>query len=181
MAYTTMKVWGSETLTAGDMTTYLTDNIEYLKGVSDGLVFSGAKVDRAGAGNQSIPDASDTDVAFTNEVFDADGWWSSGSTLTVPGAAVPSGSTAIYVQAIMLARFVANGTGGRKVLILRNGSEEDSASFAAISGETTTVQLTSIFTVEDGDTIKMQVRQNSGGNLNMDAARLTVYRIAPTA
>ena len=178
MSYTTPPTFTAGTVLTAANLNILGDDIVYLKGITDGVTFSGYKIDRSGAGSQSIPDATDTDVTFTTEVFDSGGWWSSGATSTVPAGAIPSGYTTVAVMFIALVRFVANGTGGRKILILKNGSEVDSVNYSAISGDTTTVTLTGFTTCVAADTFKMQVRQSSGGALNMDVARLTLVRYA---
>ena len=118
-------------------------------------------------------------MTFTNEVFDAGGWWSSGASATVPAGAIPSGFTNIAVSYTALVRFVSNGTGARKIIVLKNGSEVDSYSTGALSGDTTTVSVTGYTTCAATDTFKVQVRQNSGGALNMDVARIALVRFAP--
>lgn len=182
MPYTPERSWATgDLVSASDLNTYLRDNVDYVKALTDGLTFSGAKVDRAGAGSQSIPNATDTDVTLTNEVFDNGGWWSSGASFTVPASAIPSGFTTIAVQVVCLIRFVSNGTGTRKLLVLKNGVEQDSFGLSALTGETTSVSLVSFFTVVAADTIKLQAYQSSTAALNMDVARLTVVRTAPVS
>lgn len=182
MAYSDPRTWATgDIVTASALNQDLRDNVAYLKGITEGVTFSGTKVTRDGAAAQSIPDATDTDVTFTAESFDAGAWWSSGATVTVPSGAIPSGYTTIAVLLIGIVRFVSNSTGGRKIIFLKNGSEVDSLSVAAQSGEATTVSLTAFATCSAADTFKMQVRQSSTAALNMDVARFTIVRFAPAS
>jgi hypothetical protein len=181
MAYTTPPTFASGAALLAAELNVLGDDIVYLHGVSDGVTFSAVKVDRAGAGSQSIPNSTATNVTWTNEVFDYGSWWSTGATITVPAGAIPAGFTTIALQIIALVRFVSNGTGGRKIIVNKNGSEEDSFAIGALSGDPTTVALTAFFTAVSGDAITVQVFQNSGGALNMDVARISVVRFLPVA
>ena len=58
-----------------------------------------------------------------------------------------------------------------------NGSEVDSLAVSAINGDTTTVQLSGFCEVVAADDITMAVTQSSGGALNMDVARIAIYRL----
>lgn len=167
-------------LAAADLN-LLGDGIVELQGVTEGVPFSGFQIDRAGAGSQSIPNTTNTDVTFTHEILDIGGWWSSGISAAVPAGAIPSGFTVIAVHYIALVRFVSNGTGSRKIIVVQNGSEVNSYALSALSGETTTVPLNGYATCEAGDTFGVQVYQSSGGALNMDVARLTIVRHAPVS
>lgn len=174
------------TFVAGDVLTaaelnQLGDGIVELQAVTEAVPFSGFQIDRAGAGSQSIPNTTDTDVTFTHEILDIGGWWSSGISAVVPAGAVPSGYTTIAVHYIALVRFVSNGTGSRKIIVVQNGSEISSLAVSALSGEQTVVTLTGYVTCEAADTFGVQVYQSSGGSLNMDVARLTIVRHAPVS
>lgn len=179
MAYTTMKVWGSETLTASDMTTYLTNNIEYLYGQVQGLVFSGVNLRRTS--DQTLTTATNTDVTWQSEDLDVGGWWSSGATITVPASAIPTGYTTIAIAVSVALRFATNSSGGRAALLLVNGAEVDNAYVGAASDTVTGVTLVTATTVVAADTIKIQARQNAGVNLAMDVAKVRIYRIGPTS
>ena len=175
-----MKTWTSETLTASDMTTYLTDNIEYLKGRTDGVAFSGVEATRST--NQSISTGSDTDVSFTAESFDYGGWFGgSGTTITVPAAAVPSGYTTIAVGVYVYGRYASNGTGYRRLTVVVNGTDQAAISVDANAGAETQVAFTDFAIVEAGDTIKITTYQTSGGNLNLEVCSVRVIRHAPVA
>lgn len=177
MAYTTMKTWTSETLTSSDMKTYLTDNIEYLKGVADGLTFSGVEVTRTAA--TSIADTTESPITFTAETFDYGGWWSSGTDVTVPSGAIPSGYTSIAVLLLGRTKFAANGTGIRRITILKNGGAISGPTVSAITGEDTEIDTARFTTAEAGDVFTLQVYQTSGGALNTSGTILSVVRFLP--
>jgi hypothetical protein len=177
MAWTDPPVFVSGgTVTAAQLN-ILGDDLVYLKGITDGVSFSGTKLIRSTS--QSLTTATYTDITLTAETFDYGGWWSSGPTVTVPAGAIPTGYTSVAVLLIGLLRYVANGTGSRQLRILLNGSEVETVVHSALSGEKTTVHYSTVFTVEAADEIKMQGYQSSGGALNIDNARLTIVRYAP--
>jgi hypothetical protein len=160
MAWTDPPVFVSGgTVTAAQLN-ILGDDLVYLKGITDGVSFSGTKLIRSTS--QSLTTATYTDI-----------------TVTVPAGAIPTGYTSVAVLLIGLLRYVANGTGSRQLRILLNGSEVETVVHSALSGEKTTVHYSTVFTVEAADEIKMQGYQSSGGALNIDNARLTIVRYAP--
>lgn len=177
MAWTPQKTWGSEILTSSDLNVYLRDDMEFLKGRSDGLVFSGTRVSRAAT--QSIPTATDTAISFDTEVYDHGGWWSSGTTVTVPAGAIPAGFTTVAIHVIGRLRYVANGTGYRKIKLLRNGAQIIGNSASGDATETTEVSASDYTVCAAGDAITMQALQSSGGALNVDIATLVVVRFMP--
>lgn len=179
MAWTPQKTWSSEVLTSSDLNVYLRDDMEYLKGVVDGVGFSAVHVSRAAT--QSIPDGADTDVVFDTENLDFGGWWTSGATITVPAGAVPSGFTTIAVHLIPKLNFATDATGNRRLLILVNGAEIERMTLSALTGDPTVVQHSTYAEVAAGDTIKLQAYQNSGGNLNLQAGGIWVVRHAPAS
>lgn len=172
-----MKTWGSETLTASDMTTYLTNNIEFLYGAVQGLTFSAVQVRRAAS--QSIPDTSATNVSFDTENLDYGGWWSSGTNIVTPAGAIPSGYTTVAVLVIASLKYAANGTGWRRIRVLKNGTSFASWTLSGITGETTDVLVTDVTTTAAADIFRLEAYQTSGGSLNITEAALTVIRQAP--
>lgn len=177
MPYTPMKTWGSETLTSSDMNTYLRDNIEYLKGVADGVAFSGVQLTRTAA--TSISDSSETTITWTTEVLDYGGWWASGTNIVVPAGAIPSGYTTIALAVNARTKFAANGTGARRIKVKKNGTEFGSVSLSGISGETVDLQLAELVTVVATDVLIFTVYQTSGSALDVSQTQISVYRVAP--
>lgn len=180
MAWSTPKTWTSETLTSSDMNTYLSDNLSYLKGIVDGVGFSGVEALRST--NQSISNGSDTNVSFTSEGFDYGGWFGgSGTAVTVPSGAVPTGYTTIAVGVYVRGRFASNGTGYRRLTLVINGTDEAAMSVDANSGAETEVAFTDFAIVSAGDLLTLEAYQTSGGNLNLEVCSLRVVRHAPVA
>lgn len=179
MAWTTPPTFvAADPLAAAELN-ILSDDLAYLKGITDGVTFSGCKVSRAS--NLSIPNSTATDVTFVSEGFDVGSWWSSGATVTVPASCVPAGYTTVAISGSIYVRFVANGTGSRAVIVAINGTAEDSQTVTALSGETTQLTMPFMVVASAGDTIKVQVQQTSGGALNLDRANLAVFRVGPVA
>lgn len=172
-----MKTWGSEILTSSDMNTYLRDNIEYLKGVADGVSFSGVEVTRAAT--TSISDGVAAEITWTAETYDYGGWWGSGTDVIVPAGAIPSGFTTIAVLCTAAADFASNGTGRRELEILKNGTRVAAPNVSAISGDTTQLTATRFTTAVAGDVFTVELFQNSGGNLDTDDIFLSVVRFLP--
>lgn len=177
MAYTTEKTWTSETLTSSDLNTYLRDNVEYLYGKVSGLTYSGVALHRSSAA--SIPDSAYTNITWQVEDSDVGGWWSSGTVITVPSSAIPTGSTQIAILVLATIRFATNGTGGRALNLTINGSNEDATFLGAYSSDVTSVPLSTICFVSSGDELILQAYQGSGGALNMDVAKVRIARLGP--
>jgi hypothetical protein len=166
------------TATAADAN-ILSEDIRFLKGITDGVGFSGAQVSRTSA--QSIADATDTDITFQAEAWDYGGWWTSGTDVIVPAGAVPAGYTSIATMFVARLRFVTEAAGGRIIKVNVNGSTVGMASVPGLSGDQTDVSVTCFAVVEAADVITLVARQNSGGALNCDVANLTVVRYSPAA
>lgn len=179
MAYTTPPTFVADTdLTAADLN-ILGDDIVYLKGVGDGVSFSGAQVTRSAA--TSIANTTDSAVTWTAEAFDVGGWYSSGTKVIVPAGAVPSGYTTIGVIVIIRTTFASNGTGGRRINVYVNGSTIGGQWIAANGSDVTQVNYTDFAIVSALDEITMQVYQTSGGALNISDTQMSVVRIGPAS
>lgn len=179
MAFTTPPTFSSGSVLTAAQLNILGDDLNYLKGVADGVTLSGFSIRRAAT--QSISDSTDTDVSFDTEIADFGGWWSSGTTATTPSGAIPAGYTSVGALVTCAAKFATNATGKRKMVPLKNGSSVDSWKVSAIDDDTTSVYLTTFTTTVATDTWKLQVWQNSTGALNMSEARLTVLRYGAAA
>lgn len=179
MSWTTPKTWGSEILTSSDMNTYVRDDLLYLYGIAQGVTFSGVDLSRAASTN--ISDSTTTPITWTAETFDYGGWWSSGTDITVPAGAVPTGYTTIALLVFGRTKFASNGTGSRAIQLLVNGSELMAASISALSGEVTEVLLSNFIIVEAGDIITMNLYQTSGTTVAATSTAIRIARLAPVA
>lgn len=166
-------------LTAAQWNQYVRDNENYLKGIADGVAFSGTRVTRAAA--TSIADATASTITFTAEAYDYGSWYTSGTNVVVPAGAIPSGYTTIALLCFANSTFATNGTGRRYVIIKQNGTSIAGPSVSADSGEETYQFAQGFAIAAAGDIITLDLKQNSGGSLNVTSTNLTVVRFAPAA
>lgn len=179
MAWTTPPTFVAGTVVTASNLNILSDDLTYLYGIAQGITFSGVQVTRQA--NQSISNSSDTNISFDTENMDYGGWWSSGTAVTVPAGAIPAGYTSIWVDVVGMAKFATDSSGKRSLTLLKNGTSFGSWKVSAIDDDNTTIIVPDGCEVEAGDTIALQVWQNSGGALNVGQARLMVERRGPTA
>lgn len=180
MAYTNPRTWATgDTISASALNTDLRDNMDYLKGLSEGAVFSGVALTRVAA--TSIADSTDTDITWASETEDIGGWWSSGVSVTVPSGAIPTGFTNIKLLVVARTLWDNNATGVRKLILLKNGTQFAAVVTAGITGVDLAQQITDFVTVASGDTVKLQVYQSSGGALECSETKITVVRFAPVS
>lgn len=172
-----MKTWTSEVLTSSDMTTYLTDNLNYLYGKVTGLTASGVQLKRTS--DLTVATSTTVNITFQAESFDYGGWWSSGSAITVPASAIPSGSTAVLVMVVGRLRWATDGTGVRRVRPILNGTEFGSTTVGGLSGDDTDMSIVEFTTVAAGDILMLEAYQTSGGNLNLEVGNFTIIRLFP--
>ena len=114
--------------------------------------------------NQSIANDTNTIVTFNSERFDSDGFHSTTSNtsrLTVP-------YTGKYLVGANIAWDV-NGTGWRRMAILKNGSTNvcNANMFSAGSGTASAQVCSALVHLAANDYVEVQVRQTSGGSLNV--------------
>jgi hypothetical protein len=179
VTYTTPPTFVADEILAAADLNILGDDIVYLKGISDGVAFSGCQITRVAA--TSIATSTDSPITWSSETFDYGGWWSSGTNVVVPAGAIPAGYTSIAVLVIARTRFASNGTGNRKISVKKNGSSFGNPHTSALSGDATPMDVTELEVVEAGDIITFEVWQSSGGALDVSQTQLTVVRFAPAA
>lgn len=178
MAYVAVPTFVANDPLAADDLNIIGDDIDYLKAIADGLVFSGCDVTRVAA--TSIANTTSTAISFSAEVYDYGSWFSSGTNVVVPVGAIPSG-TIIAVMVSGRTLFASNATGYRRLYLLKNGTPFASPKVGAINGDTTDMDVMRITTAVVGDVFTMEVYQNSGGALNVTNSQLTVVRYALVA
>jgi len=153
----------------------LTDDIRYLKGIVDGIVFSGVQVSRSS--NQSLASGTPELISWTAEQIDFGNWWSTGTNIVVPAAAFPVGITTIGVLAFGFLRYAANATGVRRIKLLKNGTSFGSRTLSALDGgDNTDVPITEFTDADAGDVLTVEGYQTSGGALNVTEAAVTFLR-----
>lgn len=171
MAYSAVSTKATgDTVAASDWNTYLRDNMSDHEARLLAQALSGCRLTRAT--DQSTTDNVNTDVTWTAETYDQGGWFTpSGTTITVPAGALPSGYTTIIVVVAVQIYWASNATGSRNVQVYKNGSEF--ASQKASPGVTGT--FAQVFTAPaihavPTDTFKAVATQSSGGTLALAGA-----------
>lgn len=178
MAYVTPPTFVAGTAAVAADVNVLSNDISYLKAFADAQAGAGVALVRTT--NLSVVTATWTDIPWVSASVDITGWWTSGTDITVPAGLVPPGYTSVVVEIEARARFDQNGTGARQIQVLLNGGVvEIPFATSGITGETTPVAITVWAGCVDGDVLKVQVYQNSGGNLNCNHANAHVKRLFP--
>lgn len=177
MAYVTPPTFVADDVLAADELNILGDDIEYLKGITDGVVASGVQVYRDT--NQATASGVAENVVFATENFDFGGYWSSGDTVTIPAGAIPAGFTSILVHVVGRIRWGTSGTGNRRVRALLNGVSFSSNTQGGIASDPTDQYIIDYTLAEAGDDITLEGYQTSGGALNIEVGVITVVRHAP--
>jgi hypothetical protein len=122
------------------------------------------------ATNLSCANASFTDLTFTAETADSDGFLTpTSATLTVP-----SGLGGLYAYDLSFTWASTPGTAG--VVVFKGASVLHGIQSAYTASNITGISGTVLLAA--ADTLKFQVTQNSGGALNLNPATFHFYRIA---
>jgi len=180
MAWVTPPTFTAATTATAADANILGDDLNYLKAISDGVVFSAVQLNRVS--NQSLTSGTPTLITWTAEAFDIGGWWASGTTVTVPAGAVPTGYTTIAVVVFGRVKFASNSTGVRRVRVLLNGTAFGSRTYSALGGgDDTDVDISEVTVCAAGDTLTVEAYQTSGGALNATESNVTFLRQAPVA
>jgi hypothetical protein len=135
--------------------------------------FSGVTLVDASA---SVNNATWTDITWDSSTFDEGGWWASGATFTVPAGSVAAGFTSCVVEVTFDCHFVTDNAGVRWQRFLLNGAEYRRFSTGAVDGAGTEMGHTVPIICVDGDEVRVQVYQTSGGALNVDEKFLYAKR-----
>lgn len=174
MAYSTVSTKATgDTVAASDWNTYIRDNLADHEARIGAIAYSGCRVTRVT--DQAIADNTLTAVTWTAETTDQGGWFpSSGTTVTVPTSALPSGYTTLMVSMSVQIYWESNATGSRHVVLYKNGTEFAAQKIAP--GFTGT--FAQVFTAPDidavpGDTFLVQVIHSAGASLNIAGATKT--------
>jgi hypothetical protein len=177
MAWTTPPTFvADDPLAAADLN-ILGDDLEYLKAITDGLSFSAVRVTRVAS--TTVPNNAWTAVSFSAETYDYGSWWSSGTNVVVPAAAIPAGSTNIALLCQVRSVFAPDSVGYRGMRILLNGTPEISFTSASFATDNSHIAGSAFIVVEAGDILTVERFQNSGSGLagtfaQFDAARYAI-------
>ena len=148
----------------------------YLKTQADAAAYYAAIVIRTT--NTSVSNATWTAVPWVSAPVNIGSWWTSGSSVTVPAAAIPSGSTTIAVRVNFYVRFGVNSVGNRSIDVYVNGASANGfvTKGASLPSDVATVVGFDLVQVIAGDVITLQAYQDSGGALNITGAHFLVER-----
>lgn len=128
------------------------------------------------AADMSIPTSTDTEIEWTSENYDPDGWHDNGSNperITVPEAGM-------YICSAQVRMDPAAGGGQWAVTLRGNGS--DFASVGFVNLDTTNIMginVTGVMNMDATDYFEVRTWQNSGGAINCDVnSQCQVARIS---
>lgn len=118
--------------------------------------------------NQSVTNDVDLEVAFNSERYDNDSMHDN----VTDNDRVIFNTAGVYVVTFN-GSFAANAAGDRKAAIYKNGSTQIGhvARVAASASFATGLSLTIVEAFQEDDVIRVRVRQDSGGALNLVATR----------
>ncbi len=117
----------------------------------------------------AVPTGTFTDLVWSSESVDSDGYCSNSATITVPAGR--GGLYSIAVRAVMASSVAYNLTPGIRILI--NGNTWDFPVFGAAAYFT----ATAVIPLAAADTVKVQVYQGSGGSINCNSAEIHLRRV----
>lgn len=182
MAYVDPPTFVPEDILTAAQLNILGDDIRALYAQTIANMFNGVAVLRTA--DLTVANNTNTAVSWVSAPLDTNGWWSSGTHITVPAGTVPAGFASVSIAVQGHARFAASGTGSRSIRFLLNGAVVDGSYsvLTGISGEQMTVDSQAwIPAAVDGDVITMEVKQTSGGALVADLFTGYVNRLGANA
>lgn len=132
---------------------------------------TGCQMRRSAA--QTISNNTSTAVGWDVEDFDSDGFASTGSgTVTIP-----TGLGGLYAINCYHQWGSALTTSGRQFILTAGSQSRSYVADGAVGSTEQSVQAT--IRLEAGDSFDYRVHQQSGGNLNVTAAKLELWRLMP--
>lgn len=148
-----------EVLTSAYLNAYVRDNGLFLHSPPACRVYHNA--------DQSVPNATDTPLAFNQERCDTDGMH---NTIT-NSSRITFNTAGVYVVTGHV-RYAPNATGVRQAIIRKNGSTLIAVSqFATpFTRAGTNVFVSTIYKFAEDDYVELVCNQSSGGNLNVTAS-----------
>jgi hypothetical protein len=128
-----------------------------------GSTFAGCRIFMTAA-TTSIANSTNTTVSFDTEEYDTDGYHS--TTVNNSRITIPAGKGGYYLV-IATTDFAQNSTGARGNSIKINGTEKGYTAITPNTTEGAVYNNSVIVSLSVGDYIEMQVRQTSGGALDL--------------
>lgn len=182
MAWTTPRTWASGALTSSALNTDVRDNTTWIKdaltthGITSDSVVQPVKSARYGVScavtSYSVPTATDSSILFASEEWDDDGFH---SVVTGTGRLTAPADGTYRIDA--WAKFDINGTGYRTLWVEQDSATEYARVLtAAVSTVVVGLHTSVVLELSATEYVRLFVRQNSLGNLNVDA-RFQMHRI----
>ena len=156
-----------DTPTAAQFDGLLRDNLDHL-----GTPVS-AQASRST--NLSIATSTFTDVTLPSEAWDTDSLHSTSS--NTDRFTIPTGLDGIYLVHGIIT-FAVNSTGARTLTVAKNGAGMQVTTFANAGTAAPVLSGARILRLVAGDYVSIEAWQDSGGNLNVTQAEVTVIKIS---
>lgn len=124
--------------------------------------------------DQAVANAITVSISFDAVKYDTDGFWSSGTNLTIP-----SGRGIKKIRLCGATMWAGNATGERVMTLTKGGTGQyvgSAGQYIPVGGYADPVRLSAsggIIDVNDGDVFTLEVFQSSGGSLNALALERT--------
>lgn len=130
-----------------------------------GATFVGCLVTRSPNAAQSIPNATATNITFSSETYDTDGFHSTST--NTERITIPSGKGGYYLVYSTF-NYAANATGRRLIYAQLNGSGilQSKEGWALQSAAGCNIDIMFVREFVAGDYLTIQAWQSSGGNLD---------------
>ena len=190
MAFTAFRTWVAKAnLTAAEFNEQVRDNGDYLKDALDlhGLTSDSTLAQTKGAlygvravatASQSIPDASDTAVAYSaTDAFDSDAFHDTSTNNS--RITIPTGGDGFYLVGFG-AEWAANSTGTRRGRLVEGGVtqiEGGTQRVANAAGANVMMSATTLYQFTAGEYFELFVLQNSTGSLDVVESVLWAARL----
>lgn len=130
---------------------------------ASGSSFSGVYCRNSAA--QSIANNTNTAITLDTEIYDVGGYHSNVTNNT--RFTIPSGKAGYY-QIAFGGYYALNGTGGRNIILYKNGSIFMAATVPGNSSVYSTLNISVFHYLDVGDYLEFFTSQSSGGSLNID-------------
>jgi len=144
---------------ADDLAAHLADTAQHIDGNGACRVYLGA--------NQSIPNATFTEISFANESYD-NATIHDNSTNPTRLTAPVAGKYLVFGNI----SFAPNTTGNRTLIIRENGPTGYIRAYrsqVAVNGGSTTMGIMDVLNLAQNDYVELLARQDSGGALNVES------------
>ena len=121
------------------------------------------------AGPETVANSTAEVIVWATEDNDTDSMWTSGSEINI--------NTAGVVLIVAQVQWATNSSGRRRLEILRSGGVIARKGMPPVAATVTNQQCVGVHTFTAAQNVEINVRQNSGGNLDYINGQVVVARI----